>query len=354
MDKQIVEKVLSAYPDFDNRVSFARFGSGHIHSTYKIQVGSEAFILQEFNDGVFRFPDRIAANLTILYEFLQDGMLGFALPLPLMNQHGEMFTREQGRLFRIFPFIPGVTKDKVDDIPACGLAAQAFADFVAAFLSVDASQMQETIPNFHDLALRFEQFDASIRSTQIEMNAEVESLIGFYQDQRDLLEKFNLYRNRLPIRVTHNDTKINNLIYEEDLSKVNALIDLDTIMGGFVFYDFGDLVRTVTCTEDEASRNWEAICVDLRKYEALIDGFFKPLKGRLLDEELASLTYGGEMMTCIMGLRFLTDYLNGNVYYHISYQEQNLHRSKNQRMLLHSLRDNRIQIQKMVDRAMMG
>lgn len=349
MEKQIIDQVLAAYPDLRSDASFSRFGSGHIHSTYRLQVGPAAYILQEFNDKVFKFPDRISANLSVLYSHLKEGMLSFELPLPVQNKNGDMFTSIGGRQFRIFPFVEGVTKDKVDELPACRKAAAAFAEFVVAFLPVDSSKMQDTIPDFHNLALRYEQFEESIRTSRIAITPEVDDLISFYQGQRDLVETYRFYKASLPLRVTHNDTKINNLIYKGDLSKVNALIDLDTIMAGYVFYDFGDLVRTVTCSEDESSLNWDSIHVDLAKYEALIAGFFQPLKGLLHAEEMHSLTYGGEMMTCIMGLRFLTDYLNGNVYYHISYENQNLHRSKNQRMLLQSLRDHRPQIQRIVD-----
>ncbi|MCC5935662.1 MAG: aminoglycoside phosphotransferase family protein [Lunatimonas sp.] len=349
MEKQIIDQVLTAYPDLRSDASFSRFGSGHIHSTYRLQVGPAAYILQEFNDKVFKYPDRISGNLTVLYSHLKEGMLSFELPLPVQNNEGEMFTSVGGRLFRIFPFVEGITKDKVDELPACRKAAAAFADFIVAFLPVDAATMRDTIPDFHNLALRFEQFEESIRNTRVAITPEVDRLITFYQRQRDLVDTYSMYKKSLPLRVTHNDTKINNLIYQEDLSKVNALIDLDTIMAGYVFYDFGDLVRTVTCSEDESSLNWDSIHVDLAKYEALIAGFFQPLKGLLDAKEMGSLTYGGEMMTCIMGLRFLTDYLNGNVYYHISYENQNLHRSKNQSMLLQSLRDHRAQIQQMVD-----
>ncbi|WP_209331039.1 phosphotransferase enzyme family protein [Lunatimonas salinarum] len=348
MDKQLIDQVLTAYPVIKSGVSFSRFGSGHIHSTYRLQAGSSAYILQEFNDRVFKYPERISANLTVLYSHLKPGMLDFELPLPLQNKDGKMFTAIGERLFRIFPFVEGVTKDKVDDLSACRAAAAAFADFVVAFLAVDSDSMRDTIPDFHNLALRYEQFENSIRNPQVRITQEVEDLIGFYQSQRDLVDTYRQYKSSLPLRVTHNDTKINNLIYQEDLSRVNALIDLDTIMAGYVFYDFGDLVRTVACSEDESSLNWDSIQVDLGKYGALIAGFFQPLKDVLDRDEMGSLTYGGEMMTCIMGLRFLTDYLNGNVYYHISYENQNLHRSKNQRILLQSLRDHRPQIQQLV------
>jgi Ser/Thr protein kinase RdoA (MazF antagonist) len=177
----------------------------------------------------------------------------------------------------------------------------------------------------------------AIDNTSRELKGELKELIDFYLGQKHLVEEYAYWKTRLPLRLTHNDTKINNLIFAKDFSKVNAVIDLDTIMAGFVFYDFGDLVRTVACTEGESSQNWQNIRVDISKYEALLRGFQDGGKGFFTEEEMKSLPYGGKMMTCIMGFRFLADYLNGNIYYSIHYEEQNFHRAKNQMQLLKAL-----------------
>lgn len=350
MENSIVAAVLKQYPFEITSLEYFSFGSGHIHSTYRVEIGDSLYILQEFNEQVFRYPERISGNLQVLLNELQPAALPYELPLPVKNKIGEFFTSIDGRLFRLFPFVSGVTKDGVDNPQQSRLAAEAFANFVKVFLPIDAGLLRDTIPSFHDLDLRFRQFKESEQTTQREIDSETAQLIHFYQEQEDLVETYNAYAKVLPKRVTHNDTKINNLIYHEDLNQVNAVIDLDTIMAGYVFYDFGDLVRTVVCTEDESSRNWDHIHVDLDKYESLVEGFYQPLIESIRSDELASLPFGGEMMTCIMGLRFLTDYLNGNKYYHITYENQNLHRAKNQSRLLQSLRDNRHQIQELVDR----
>ncbi|WP_114748788.1 phosphotransferase enzyme family protein [Pleomorphovibrio marinus] len=327
----------------------SKFGSGHIHNTYLLNTDRRDYILQGFNDTVFRFPDRIANNLRLISEYEKTSALPFALPLPIPNQKGELFTKLDGELYRLFQFVDGATKDALQETYPCKIAASAFSNFVKTYLDLDATLMQETIQGFHDLSLRFDQFQVAVANSKKKINGQLSHLVDFYLDQKDLLDKYKGYCSTLPLRVTHNDTKINNLIFNHELNQVNAVIDLDTIMAGYVFYDFGDLVRTVACTEDEGSVNWENIGVDLPKYHALIDGFFEPLVGSLDKEELQSLIFGGEMMTCIMGLRFLTDYLNGNIYYQISYPEQNFHRSKNQRCLLQALKINRPSIQEHVN-----
>lgn len=350
MENSVLRALLAYYPIEVESLECTAFGSGHIHSTYRIKVGKDFLILQEFNDKVFKYPDRISGNLQLLLNELQPGGLPYELPLPVKNKLGEFFTLMNGRLFRLFPYVAGVTKDGVDNPHQSKLAAEAFANFIKIFLPVDVSLLRDTIPQFHNLDLRFRQFNESVLATYRKINTETAELIQFYQEQWDLVDTYNRYSQLLPKRVTHNDTKINNLIYHEDLTRVNAVIDLDTIMAGYVFFDFGDLVRTVVCTEDEGSHNWDQIHVDLDKYASLVEGFYLPLTGSIGSEELASLPFGGEMMTCIMGLRFLTDYLNGNKYYHITYENQNLHRAKNQRMLLQSLRDNRPHIQLLIER----
>ncbi|MEX2511370.1 MAG: aminoglycoside phosphotransferase family protein [Cyclobacteriaceae bacterium] len=347
MKEPQIGEILNLYHFTVSPVEFERFGSGHIHQTYRIHADGRFFILQKFNQTVFKYPDRISFNQQYLLNQFDPKVLPFELPLPIKNKDDQFFSQINGELFRIFPFVKGMTKDAVDKKSQARMASEAFAHFISAFSQVDASVLQESIPDFHNLVLRYEQFEKSIKNPKIQINAETRKMIEFYLDKKKLLEKYRYYQQHLPKRVTHNDTKINNLIFNDPLDKVNAVIDLDTIMAGFVFYDFGDLVRTVACREDESSLNWGAIHVDLEKYEGLLEGFIPVLKGKVSAQELKSISFGGEMMTLIMGLRFLTDHLNGNIYYHVNYEEQNFHRSKNQSELLDSLIHHRNAIRKL-------
>lgn len=313
------------------------FGDGHIHQTFLIDWEDKKFILQRFNHQVFQFPERISHNHDILIREIDPEKLPFILPLPIPNMHGELFSVIDGQYFRLAPFVEGKCVNEVDYPHQAYLAAKAFAQFIVAGIHIKASLLQESIPNFHDLQLRYQQLLQSVSSTQRQVKGELKELVDFYLDQKKLVEEYALWKSKLPLRMTHSDTKINNLIYADDFSKVNAVIDLDTIMAGYVFYDFGDLVRTVACTEGESSQNWENIKVDMPKYAVLLKGFQEVGEGAFTKEEIQSLPYGGQMMTCIMGFRFLADYLNGNVYYTIHYEEQNLHRAKNQMFLLKAL-----------------
>jgi Ser/Thr protein kinase RdoA (MazF antagonist) len=345
MNKSVLDALKAAYGWETDQIKQSRFGSGHIHKTYLLNLDEQSYILQEFNDQVFSRPGRISGNLAYLMEQFDPSELPFALPMPVTNREGGFFTRLDGGLFRLFPFVSGITRDAIDRREHAKIAAEAFARFIRLFLPADAGKLQDTIPHFHDLEMRYKQFDAALQQPKISLDEATKRMIDFYQGKSDLVDKYLHYRSRLPLRVTHNDTKINNLIFAENLSRVNALIDLDTIMAGYVFFDFGDLVRTVACTRDESSLDWDGMDVDMEKYGGLLEGFYTVLAGKIGGEELESLPFGGEMMTLIMGVRFLTDHLNGNVYYQVNYPEQNLHRARNQAALLDALIAKRTAIQ---------
>ncbi len=341
MKESVLDALAKAYGLETGQIRVKRFGSGHIHKTYRVDLTANAYILQEFNDAVFTHPERISGNLEYLTGQFDPADLPFALPLPIANTEGALFTRLDEGLYRLFPFVGGVTQDAVSQKEQAKIAAEAFARFIQVFLHADAEKMEDTIAHFHDLEIRYQQFDAALKNPRVQKDSDTEKMIDYYLGRKDLLETYGHFRKQLPLRVTHNDTKINNLIFGENLDQVNALIDLDTIMAGFVFYDFGDLVRTVACTRDESSIEWDQIQVDMEKYEGLLEGFYSILGREIQGEELESLPFGGEMMTLIMGLRFLTDHLNGNIYYQVDYPEQNLHRAKNQAALLTALIEKR-------------
>ncbi|WP_373520530.1 phosphotransferase enzyme family protein [Aquiflexum sp.] len=318
-----------------------KFGDGHIHKTFLIDDGVRQYILQQFNNSVFKNPERISHNHAILLDQINANQLPFELPLPIPNLNGELFTVIDGDYFRLSPFITGKCINEVDNSHQAYLAAKAFAHFIKAGIHIDASLFQEVIPGFNDLELRYNQLLEALSKTEREVTGELQVLVDFYLSQKDLVEEYLFWKERLPLRLTHNDTKINNLIFSENLNKVIAIIDLDTLTAGYVYYDFGDLVRTVACTEGENSTNWNNIDVDQDKFDALLNGLLEIGDGTFTKDEIQSLSFGGKMMTCIMGFRFLADYLNGNIYYTIHYEAQNLHRAKNHMHLLMALRKRR-------------
>jgi Ser/Thr protein kinase RdoA (MazF antagonist) len=298
------------------------------------------WILQGFNQSVFNFPDRIDHNLTMLYQHEVNHPLPFQLPLPIQNKWGSGLTEIQGQHYRLFDFVPGKTLQQIEHPTQAYIAAKAYGEFANWAKDVDAYQMQETIPNFHRLDLRFEKL-AHVAESKSELSVAEQEILDFYLGQKPLVDWYLDQIHDLPLRVTHNDTKINNLIFSIDLAKVEAIIDLDTLMGGFLMYDFGDLVRTVACSLPETSTDWGNIFLKPELVEELMRGYWEGVHTLVSAKEATSLLFGGEIMTLIMGLRFFTDHLQGNIYYKVSYPEQNFHRAKNQMLFLKSQQNQR-------------
>ncbi len=325
-----------AYPQFtDAPLTICSFGEGLIHETLLVSQLDKKWILQGFNDSVFRYPDRIDHNLGLLSKHAATHPLPFQLPLPLLNSNGSGLTAIQGKNYRLFDFVDGSTLQQVQHPAQARIAAQAYGKFASWSQQLPAAAFKETIPNFHRLDLRFARLQEVAKQLPSLPEAE-QALLDGYVAQLPLVNWYQEQRKHLPLRVTHSDTKINNLIFSKTLSQVKAVVDLDTVMGGYLMYDFGDLVRTVACSLPETSTEWEQIQEIPELFEELLAGYLEGLNGAMTPLEAKSILFGGEIMTLIMGLRFLTDHLEGNVYYRVSYPLQNLHRAKNQLALLQS------------------
>ncbi|WP_111669344.1 phosphotransferase enzyme family protein [Algoriphagus litoralis] len=343
MNSDLISQVASAYSFLENlNPRVVPLGEGLIHETLLISSGENRWVLQGFNESVFRYPERIDFNLSLLSSHAenQNSALPYLLPLPLLNKEGKGLTAISGKKYRLFSFVKGKTLQQIERIQEAYKAAQAYGEFASWAKAITGKSMQETIPDFHRLDLRFEKLkEVALKKT--ELTPEESDILQFYLSQVPLIKWYVDQLAHLPLRVTHNDTKINNLIFSEDLSKVEALIDLDTLMGGFLMYDFGDLVRTVACSLPETSIQWEGIQLHPEIFEELLKGYWEGVKDFASIEEARSLLFGGEIMTLIMGLRFFTDHLQGNIYYRVSYPEQNFDRAKNQMIFLQSQQKNR-------------
>ena len=348
MDRSELLTLLENYklPSTDIQ-AFDAFGEGLIHETYRVQIGSTSYLIQAFNTKVFTRPDIIAQNLFHLLELKEISALPFQLPLPLKTHSEEMLVNIQAKNYRLFNFVEGLTLQQTKDPKIASQAAIAYGKFSSWGDQLNINSLQESIPNFHRLDLRFQYF-REVVATKNKLSPFEQEIIDFYLAQKPLIERYAQLRVKLPLRLTHNDTKLNNLIFQQNLNAVAAIVDLDTVMPGFLIYDFGDLVRTVACTESENSKNWQAAKLDLGIFEALLSGYLEGLSGNISKAETDSLLLGGEVMTCTMGLRFLTDYLEGNKYYKVNYENHNLDRAKNQANFLGHQQSNRENVEEIL------
>lgn len=346
MNSQLYPLLFQAYPMLaSEEFSLKPFGEGLIHETFILEVPGKKWILQGFNESVFRYPERIDHNLGLLHGQAQRKKLNFQLPLPLLNQAGSGLTEIDGKKYRLFEFVQGKTLQQIENPYQAFLAAQAYGAFAAWAMEIPSEEMQETIPDFHRLDLRYAKL-LQVAEEKPSLSAEEKEILDFYLNQKHLVDWYLSQLDQLPLRITHNDTKINNLIFSDDLSQVEALIDLDTLMGGYLLYDFGDLVRTVACSHSETSTQWDSIHLIPEIFRELLSGYWSGVHDFATEKEKSSLILGGEIMTLIMGLRFFTDHLQGNIYYRVSYPEQNLHRAKNQMIFLKNQQDQRPQLRR--------
>jgi hypothetical protein len=301
-------------------------GSGHINKTYK--VGS--YIIQKINKNVFVEPEVIASNLEHAKQHLSKNHPDYLFIAPLKNIVFE------GDHWRLYPYIDGsYTIDEAKTVEQAYDAAKAFGRFGRLMQGADLSQYKPTIKRFHDLQLRYHQFQQALTSA-----GSKEKLIAAHEIQsaiesKTLVDHYNdvIASNTLVPGIFHNDTKINNVLFDGTTHKAIAVIDLDTVMEGYFIYDLGDLVRTLVSPVSEEEKDPGKIVVRKEFYDAVIDGYLSEMTN--IDKSLAS--FAGKMMTYIMALRFLADYLRGNTYYHVTYADQNLVRARNQLRLLELL-----------------
>lgn len=301
-------------------------GNGHINQTFKI--GS--YILQRINHKVFRKPADIASNLEHAKQHLAEKHPDYLFIAPLKNEVVE------GDHWRLYPFIENsFTIDEAKTVDQAFEAAKAFGRFGQFMKGCDLTRFKPTIEQFHDLELRYKQFEQALASTTGERKSIAQQTINAAINHHKLVDHYNaiIKSNTLKPGVFHNDTKINNVLFGGATNKPIAVIDLDTVMEGYFIYDLGDLVRTLVSPVSEEEDDLDKVVVRKEFYDAVISGYCSEMKD--VDESLAS--FAGQMMTYIMALRFLADYLRGNTYYHVTYPDQNLITARNQFRLLELL-----------------
>jgi hypothetical protein len=337
----MIETVLRAYlPDIEH-FSLIPIGSGLIHRTWKVEVpGGGAYVLQEVNTGVFSNPVAIAENLDKIGRWLAERAPGYLFAAPMRTAEGSVFYRDEGGgYFRMFPFVSGSrTYDVVVNPGQAYEASRQFGLFTRMLRDFDVSQLQETLPHFHDLELRYDQFDRAVLSGDVSRVRSSAALIAFLEGQRGLVDEYIALRRDpgFSLRVTHHDTKISNVLFD-DRDKGLCVIDLDTVMPGYFISDVGDMVRTYVSPASEEEVDISTVVVRREFYHAIRDGYLGVMGDVLSAAERERFFYAGLFMVYMQALRFLTDHLNGDVYYGARYEGHNFNRAANQVRLLQGL-----------------
>lgn len=333
-------EVLGAY-GFSPAATCHPLGAGHIHTTLLLEEGTRQGVLQQINTTVFKNPQAISHNLRVVGDYLQQHSPGYLFPQPLAARDGtDLVTDRTQRIWRLLPYVADtITLEKVATPAQAFEAARGFGLLARNLRGLDPALLQPTIDRFHDLVWRYAQFAQAVAHAPAALRATAAQAIARAQALHWLADAYQTHRlsGRLPARITHNDTKVNNILFDCKTQKAACVVDLDTIMPGYFIYDLGDLVRTCVspAAEDETALDEIQVRTDVQ--QALEDGYLCEMGDVLTPGERALIPFAGQMMTYIMALRFLTDYLGGNTYYKIKHPNHNLDRAKNQLQLLELL-----------------
>ncbi|RPD96004.1 aminoglycoside phosphotransferase family protein [Aureibaculum marinum] len=344
------EKLKTIFEQFQhngNFDSFKELSSGHINDTYLIITNKKPyFVLQRINHGVFKDVPGLIENKVAVSHHIQEKLKHLpekkrkrrVLEFAKTKSNQSYYKDENGNYWNLMYFIDkSVTHEVVTSKEIAYEGGRLLGNFLTLTSDFDASKLIEVIPNFHDMSFRYQQFEDALK---IASPKRLEKAKHYIKRVEDLKEEMHILQKLkesgdIKLRVTHNDTKISNALFNKK-NKGLCLIDTDTVMPGIVHYDFGDAIRTICNTAAEDETNLDLVEFNLEYYNAYKEGFLKKMKTSLSDTELKYLPLSAKTMMFIMALRFLTDYLNNDIYYKTKYLEHNLDRAKNQFKLIES------------------
>jgi len=328
------------------------FGSGLINNTWLISENDNEFILQRINQNVFKDPFAIATNIHMVCDHLKNQHPGYLFPCPRKTVAGDnmAFIENEG-YFRMFPFIKNShTIDVVNSSSQAYEAAKQFGRFTNLLSGFPVDKLKITLPDFHNLPLRYSQFKTAIKEGNKERVKQSATMIGFLEDQQEIVSISKQINNSPAFkkRVTHHDAKINNVLFD-DSNKGLCVVDLDTVMPGYFISDFGDMMRTYLSPVSEEEKDISKIEIREEYFKAIADGYLSEMEKELTTVEKRYLVYAGKFMVFMQALRFLTDYLNNDNYYGSKYEGQNFIRAKNQVYLLKKIIEKEKLLQEIVN-----
>lgn len=339
----IIAKQVYAFRLSGQPVECIDFGHGHINSTYKLttDTGNE-YILQRINKYVFKDPVKVMANASAVTNFLRKHNSDPRSALHYIpTLQGLYYHRDQdGEFWRMYDFVGGFCLDAPESDADFYESALAFGRFQHLLSDFPAQTLYETIPNFHNTPDRFRQLKDSIAANLVGRKASAQELIDYalsLEEKGSTLQKM-LENGELPLRVTHNDTKLNNVLLDRETRKSLCVLDLDTVMPGLSAHDFGDSIRFGAATAAEDEPDTSKMKLDLHLFEVYTRGFMEAAPS-LTDKEVEVLPWGALTMTMEVGIRFLKDYLDGDLYFKTAYDNHNLIRARSQLALAKDMID---------------
>ena len=351
-DAPILAEVLGAYEFPATLLGAARYGQGHINDTFCVlcqpQEGDPIrFILQGLSSAAFPHPEELMENFIGITSYLREKVLASGgdpmretLSLVKTRDGKDFYTDSNGKVWRLTPFIENTDCFQSATPELFEASARAFGRFQYLLQDYPAATLHETIVKFHDTEDRFAKFEAALKADKLGRAKDIPEDIQFVLDRKaDCSVALEALRSgKLPLRVTHNDTKLNNVMLDAQTRKALCVIDLDTVMPGLLAFDFGDSIRFGAATAAEDERDLSRVSMDLELYRIFARGFIGACPA-LTEEEYVSLAWGARIMTLECGLRFLTDYLDGDHYFAIHRPEHNLDRCRTQLKMVRDMEE---------------
>lgn len=332
--------ILNAYGITGEHVDVRPFGSGLINHTWMVKTGDEDFILQRINHSIFKQPAAISANISMTGNYLSQHSPEYLFVMPEKTLQGEEMLQLPGEgYFRLFRFVKNSLSIDVVHSPRQAFEAAAqFGRFTRLLADFPAEKLHDTLPDFHNLTLRYSQFELAVKQGNAARIAQAAQLIHFLERQKDIASTYEMICNdpEFKKRVTHHDTKISNVLFDAHDQGL-CVIDLDTVMPGYFISDVGDMLRTYLCPVNEEEKDLSRISIRADYFKAIADGYLGQMKDELTKAEKEHFVYAGKFMIYMQALRFLTDHLNDDIYYGAKYEGHNFIRAGNQAMLLNKL-----------------
>ncbi len=347
-----LEEIIKNFNIDGEYIGYYLSNDGHINNTFVLEFDDglgkiKSYLLQLINTNVFKNPDELMENIVGVTEYLRKIVVdnGGDPERECLNVYftsdGTPYYRDaDGNCWRCYNFITGAHScQSIDDPETFANAARAFGKFQCLLADYPSETLHETIPNFHNTLSRFADFEKAVSDNIAGRADSVRDEIDFVLARRDdagVLVKL-LEKGKLPLRVTHNDTKLNNVMFDNETDEGICVIDLDTVMPGLSLYDFGDSIRFGANTAAEDEKDLSKVSLSLPLYREYTAGYLSTAGQSLTPTEVEYLPFSAKLMTFECGMRFLTDYLNGDTYFRIAYDDHNLDRCRTQFRLVEDM-----------------
>ncbi|WP_231464157.1 MULTISPECIES: phosphotransferase enzyme family protein [unclassified Pedobacter] len=338
----MIEKVLEGFGIDTSKAEYKPFGSGLINHTWKISSPDGEFILQKINTHVFSSPKDISDNMLMIKQYLDSVAPKYFFVGPIIAKNGDSILELDGETYRLFPYVVNsLTIDEVEKPEQAYHAAKQFGKFTRMLEAFNPNKLKISIQDFHNLPFRVKQYRKALNIASKQRLEEAEWAIKEIERHFNIVNIFNeaVEKKELTVRVIHHDTKINNVLLNKNTGGGICVIDLDTVMPGYFISDVGDMMRTYLSLSNEEETNFENIKIRPEMFAAIYKGYMEEMEKTLNKSEKELFIYSGKFMIFMQAIRFLTDFLSGDLYYKISYPSHNLTRAENQIFLLNKYID---------------